>query len=308
MPQSTPTPKDPRYAEALAALRRLAIRPPSSDGAAIAADRAVLEGAEADWRACVTTWSRYSRCPTCHRFGLSVLWGDEHVVACREHPAIKRSQRAESEWLAVSAVARALARAELPVVPPRTEWPAPTRHGHRPPERSGRPFVQIAYEREASEALATISQTTGREEGKDLSKQVKVLEDMLVEWGHYLDRARHPVPCPCCHELFEVRSLPMHVAGCRSHPDWRRAEALEAAVASLTHGADTGVGALVDDLDRTRLASCDLLAACWSVIDAFGYQEHGRSYLRHSDQEPFESAVRAADELLASADPDRIEP
>jgi hypothetical protein len=106
----------------------------------------------------------------------------------------------------------------------------------------------------------------------------------------------------------EVRAMPAHVAGCPSHPDWRRAEALEVAVASFTGGANTGVGALVDELDNTRLASCDLLAACWSVMDAFGWQEHGRSYLRHSDQEPFEAAVRAADKLLASADPDRIEP
>jgi hypothetical protein len=68
------------------------------------------------------------------------------------------------------------------------------------------------------------------------------------------------------------------------------------------------VGALVDDLDRTRLALTDLVEACWKVIDAFGWQEHGRSYLRHSDQEPFEAAVRAARELLASPEPGRIEP
>lgn len=209
----------------------------------------------------------------------------------------------------MSAVARAFGRgAELPAVPSRTEWPAPTQHGHRRTEGSGRPFVQIAYERETREALVAICHTTGRSEGEDLTKHVRVVEEMLIEWGDYLDRARHPVPCPCCHELLEVRTLPAHVAECRSHPDWRRAEALEAAVASLAGGVDTGIGALADDLDRTRLASCDLLAACWSVIDAFGFQEHGRSYLRHSDQGAFEAAVRAADELLASTDPDRFEP
>lgn len=99
MPQPTPTPKDARYVEALAALRRLACQPSPSDGVAAAADRAILERAEADWRACVNTWSRYSRCPTCHRFGLSVLWGDEHVVACREHPAVSgRGGRRASGW------------------------------------------------------------------------------------------------------------------------------------------------------------------------------------------------------------------
>jgi hypothetical protein len=150
MPHPTPTLTHPRCAEALAALRRLANQPPPPDSAATAANRAVLERAEADWRECVNTWSRYSRCPTCHRFGLSVLWGSEHMVPCREHPAVKRARRAESEWLAVSTVARALGRgAELPMVPPRTEWPAPTQHGHRRTEGSGRP-VRAARELLAS--------------------------------------------------------------------------------------------------------------------------------------------------------------
>lgn len=301
-------PRDPVYAEALGALRRLAGQVPSSDGAAAAADRALLEHAEADWRACVKTWSRFKRCPTCHRFNLSVLWGDEHVVACREHPAVKRATRAEREWIAVSAVVRALGReAAVSAAPPRTEWPLPTRVGHRAREGSARPFVRIVFDADVRRALVGIAQER-REDGKDLSEHVKVLEEMLLEWGQYLDRAKQPVPCPCCGERLEIRELPEHVARCPSHPDWRRAEAFEAAVASLTRGAETGVGALVDELDRTRAAFGDLIEACNTVIGAFGFHEHGRSYLRHSDQDPFEAAVRVADEGLGSADPDRIEP
>ncbi len=308
-PPAPMPPRDARYAEAVAALRRLASQSSPPDSAATAADRAVIERAEADWRECVKTWSRYSECPTCHRFGLSVLWGDEHVVACREHPAVKRARRAESEWLAVSAVGRALGhRTSMPAVPPRSEWPAPTRLGHRRKEGSTRPFVQIVLDGDVSRALKAIWQIGEPGEAKNLSDHVKVLEEMLTEWGHYLDRARKPSPCPCCHEPMDVRALPAHVAECRNHPGWQRAEALEAAVASLTGGADTGVGALVDEMDRTRLASCNLLAASWKVLNAFGYLQHGRSYLRDSDEKPFEAAVRAADEMLASDDPDRIEP
>jgi hypothetical protein len=305
MCHSPPTPNDPRYTEALAALRRIV----NQADAATASDLAVLERAEADWRECVKTWSRYGDCPTCHRFGLSVLWGDEHVVTCREHPAIKRARRAESEWLAVSTVARALGhRTTLPAIPPRTEWPAPTRVGHRRKEGSTRPFVQIVLDGDVSRALKAVQQIGEPGAAKNVSEHVKVLEEMLTEWGHYLDRARKPLPCPCCHQPMDVRALPEHVAACRSHPDLQRAQALEAAVTSLTGGAETGIGALVDELDRTRITSCDLLAASWKVLNAFGYLEHGRSYLRDSDEKPFEAAVRAADEILASADPDRIEP
>jgi hypothetical protein len=308
MSQPTPTPKDPRYAEALAALHRLASQPASSNDATSAADRAILERAEADWRECVKKWSRYTRCPACHRFNLAVLWGEEHVVACHEHPAVKRARRAESEWLAVSAVARALGRdAGVSAVPAKTEWPLPTMLGHRPREGSARPFVRIVFDGEARNALVAIAQER-REEGKNLSEHVRVLEEMLLEWGNYLDRAKQPLPCPCCGERLEIRALPEHVVRCPSHPDWRRAEAFEAAVASLTRGAETGVGALVDERDRTRAAFGDLVEACWTVIGAFGFQEHGRSYLRQSDQDPFEAAVRAADEGLGAAEPDRIEP
>lgn len=296
-----PLPRDPRYTATLEALRRLAAR--SGADSEIAADRARLEEAWADW--CERTAVRFGRCPTCSRFNLSSLWGVEHVVGCLEHPAIRAERRAEAEWHVASAVARALGH-EVPLasVPAPIEWPAPTRHGWREPEGSTRPFLPFVGDEEARRAIAVISD--GRSDGEKVTAHVRTLEVMLVEWGHYLERSR--MCCPCCGDPHDLRELSAHVAGCRSHPSWRRAEALRAAVASLTNGAETRIDSLMGEMERTRAGCTALEEACWRLLGAFGYHEPGRSWIRDSDVDAFQRAVSDAHERMESLAPARVQP
>jgi len=276
-------------------LYRLAKHPNPGADPFTATDRSLLRAGLQAADVCVNRWGRVGTCPACDKFGIPVLWAEEHVVSCPQLPANLRARRAEAVWSVVSAVASAMGAAVPPLdlLPARPEWPVPTAlEILRPPENKEHtvgyvlPFhVNDSYLRICVEAHGAAPDA--------IPVAVAYLELVLTEWHHFLERAAKPRRCPCCDVAFDGKSLPAHLCLCVEHPEVRRAQLLEKAIDQVTGGRDVGVAGLADDRERLRRAFAKLLKASAEFHGSLGW-DNDRYYMRKGDEEAFRPALDEA--------------
>ncbi len=264
------------------------------------ADAALLRGAIAEADRLRQALGDDLACPSCARPGLWVHLAVAHVAACPLHRATIREREAEAAAAFASDVlrekrpeaglgevqARAL-RAIQRFWPP--TWTRQREDGDASSRRD-QERVEFLLVPERRAKYPTI-----------VESYVDDVAGALSTWQRY--RIAHDAECPYCGYTGPFAALLAHVAECRAHPSWARADAHDRFLERAGTGRLDELRALRRTIDAARIALARLAEYVDRFIDSFGDDERGRAIVHNWLLDGWKRELSLAREALSRLRP-----